>query len=113
MEETSKSVQDTFLNHIRTNKTEVTVFLINGVKLQGIVTSFDNFSLFSGSDSLALKVCQHGGAGAITATSNISGKLLSFLINNYKKYFNFVIKLTKFNVWLTVNGPKFNIKKIN
>ena len=45
MEETSKSVQDTFLNHIRTNKTEVTVFLINGVKLQGIVTSFDNFSL--------------------------------------------------------------------
>ena len=45
MEETSKSNQDTFLNHIRTNKTEVTVFLINGVKLQGIVTSFDNFSL--------------------------------------------------------------------
>ena len=32
---------------------------------------------------------------------------------DYKKYFNFVIKLTKFNVWLTVNGPKFNIKRIN
>ena len=29
---------------------------------------------------------------------------------NYKKYFDFAIKLTKFNVWLTVNGPKFNIK---
>ena len=45
---------------------------------------FTGFSLFSGSDSLALKVIQHGGAGAITATTNISGKLLSFIINNYK-----------------------------
>lgn len=45
---------------------------------------FNEFSLFSGSDSLALKVCKHGGAGAITATSNISARLLSFIINNYK-----------------------------
>ena len=45
------------------------------------------FSLFSGSDSLALKVVKHGGAGAITATSNISAKLLSFIINNYKEEF--------------------------
>jgi len=30
---------------------------------------------------------------------------------NYKRYFNFVIKLTKFDPWLTVNGPKFFIKK--
>jgi len=50
-----------------------------------IVKYLNNFSLFSGSDSLALKVCQQGGAGAITATSNISGKLLSYIINNYKK----------------------------
>ena len=49
-----------------------------------ITKFFNGFSLFSGSDSLALKVCKHGGAGAITATSNISGKLLSFIINNYK-----------------------------
>jgi len=50
-----------------------------------ITKLFDNFSLFSGSDSMALKVCKRGGAGAITATSNISGKLLSFIINNYKQ----------------------------
>ena len=43
---------------------------------------FNNFSLFSGSDSLALKVSRRGGAGAITATSNISGKLLSYIIKN-------------------------------
>lgn len=49
-----------------------------------ITKFFNEFSLFSGSDSLALKVTKHGGAGAITATSNISGRLLSFIINNYK-----------------------------
>ena len=45
-----------------------------------IIKYFDGFSLFSGSDSLALKVCKRGGAGAITATSNISGRLLSFIV---------------------------------
>ncbi|MGE0733273.1 MAG: RNA chaperone Hfq [Alphaproteobacteria bacterium] len=42
-QEKSHNLQDVFLNHIRKNKTPVTVFLVNGVKLQGIVTWFDNF----------------------------------------------------------------------
>ena len=46
---------------------------------------FNEFSVFSGSDSLALKACKRGGAGAITAAANISGKLLVYIINNYKK----------------------------
>jgi len=41
----NQNVQDVFLNHVRKNKTAVTVFLVNGVKLQGIITWFDNFSL--------------------------------------------------------------------
>ena len=40
-----QQVQDIFLNRIRKEKMAVTVFLVNGVKLQGIVTWFDNFSL--------------------------------------------------------------------
>ena len=44
-EERSQNVQEVFLNAIRKEKIPVTVFLINGVKLQGIVTWFDNFSL--------------------------------------------------------------------
>ena len=43
--EKSQNLQDVFLNHIRKNKTPVTIFLFNGVKLQGIVTWFDNFSV--------------------------------------------------------------------
>ena len=43
--EKSQSVQDVFLNSIRKSKMPVTVFLVNGVKLQGIITWFDNFSV--------------------------------------------------------------------
>lgn len=43
--EKPQNVQDVFLNHVRKNKTPVTVFLINGVKLQGIISWFDNFSV--------------------------------------------------------------------
>ena len=45
MSEKSQNVQDVFLNHVRKTKNSVTVFLINGVKLQGIITWFDNFSV--------------------------------------------------------------------
>tara|TARA_B110000444_G_scaffold205218_1_gene198359 strand:+ start:593 stop:826 length:234 start_codon:yes stop_codon:yes gene_type:complete len=38
-----QNLQDTFLNHVRKTKTPVTVFLINGVKLQGVITWFDSF----------------------------------------------------------------------
>lgn len=39
----SQNLQDTFLNQVRKNKVPVTVFLVNGVKLQGMISSFDNF----------------------------------------------------------------------
>jgi host factor-I protein len=39
------NVQDAFLNYVRKNKTMLTIFLVNGVKLTGVVTWFDNFSV--------------------------------------------------------------------
>ncbi|MSO65204.1 MAG: RNA chaperone Hfq [Alphaproteobacteria bacterium] len=45
MAEKSQNLQEVFLNHVRKSKAPVTVFLINGVKLQGAITWFDNFSL--------------------------------------------------------------------
>lgn len=41
----SQNVQDVFLNTVRKKKMPVTVFLTSGVKLQGNVSGFDNFSL--------------------------------------------------------------------
>jgi len=57
--EKNQSVQDVFLNHIRKNKVPVTVFLVNGVKLQGIVTWFDNFSVLLRRDAHSQLVYKH------------------------------------------------------
>ena len=43
MAERSQNLQDLFLNTVRKQKISLTIFLINGVKLTGVVTSFDNF----------------------------------------------------------------------
>lgn len=45
MAEKTQNVQDVFLNTLRKKKIPVTIFLSNGVKLQGNITSFDNFSV--------------------------------------------------------------------
>ncbi len=57
--EKSQSVQDVFLNHIRKNKVAVTIFLVNGVKLQGIITWFDNFSVLLRRDAHSQLVYKH------------------------------------------------------
>jgi host factor-I protein len=57
--EKSQSLQDIFLNKIRKEKAQVTLFLVNGVKLQGIVTWFDNFSLLLRRDEHAQLVYKH------------------------------------------------------
>lgn len=57
--ERSQNVQDVFLNYIRKNKTPVTVFLINGVKLQGVITWFDNFCVLLRRDGHVQLVYKH------------------------------------------------------
>jgi host factor-I protein len=57
--EKPQNVQDVFLNHVRKNKTPVTVFLVNGVKLQGIITWFDNFSVLLRRDGHTQLVYKH------------------------------------------------------
>lgn len=57
--EKNQNLQDTFLNTLRKNKVPVTLFLVNGVKLQGIVTWFDNFSVLLRRESHAQLVYKH------------------------------------------------------
>jgi len=59
MSEKSQNVQDVFLNYVRKNKNPVTVFLVNGVKLQGIITWFDNFSVLLRRDGHTQLVYKH------------------------------------------------------
>jgi host factor-I protein len=53
------NLQDIFLNSLRKSKTPVTMFLVKGVKLQGIITWFDNFSVLLRRDGNAQLVYKH------------------------------------------------------
>jgi host factor-I protein len=53
------SLQDTFLSRARDTKVPLTVFLVNGVKLQGVVAGFDNFSLLLARGADAQLVYKH------------------------------------------------------
>ena len=55
----SQNLQDTFLNHVRKGKTPLTIFLVNGVKLQGVVTWFDNFCVLLRRDGHSQLVYKH------------------------------------------------------
>ena len=57
--EKKENLQDVFLNTVRKNKTPVTVFLVNGVKLQGIITWFDNFCVLLRRDGHSQLVYKH------------------------------------------------------
>jgi host factor-I protein len=58
-------LQDTFLEHLQRKRTPVTIFLTNGVKLQGIVVGYDAFCLLLESNGHQQIVYKH----AVTTTS--------------------------------------------
>ena len=57
--EKNQNLQDVYLNTLRKSKAPVTLFLVNGVKLQGVVTWFDNFSVLLRRDSQTQLVYKH------------------------------------------------------
>jgi host factor-I protein len=59
MSEKNNNLQDIFLNQLRKAKTPVTMFLVKGVKLQGIITWFDNFSVLLRRDGQSQLIYKH------------------------------------------------------
>ena len=57
--EKQNNLQDIFLNKLRKTKAPVTLFLVNGVKLQGVVTWFDNFSILLRRENHSQLVYKH------------------------------------------------------
>ena len=53
------NLQDNFLNTVRKTRNPVTLFLVNGVKLQGVITWFDNFSVLLRRDGTVQLVYKH------------------------------------------------------
>ena len=54
-----ENLQDTFLNAVRKSEAAVTIFLVNGVKLQGNITWFDNFCVLLRRDGQCQLVYKH------------------------------------------------------
>jgi len=66
-----QNLQDAFLNQVRKEKNSVTVFLINGVKLQGVITWFDNFCILLRRDGQSQLVYKHA-ISTIMPPQNVS-----------------------------------------
>ena len=59
MASSQSNLQDNFLNSVRKTKNPVTLFLVNGVKLQGVITWFDNFSVLLRREGTVQLVYKH------------------------------------------------------
>ena len=53
------NLQDVFLNQVRKQHVPVTIFLVNGVKLQGVITWFDNYSMLLKRDGHIQLIYKH------------------------------------------------------
>ncbi|MBY0354720.1 MAG: RNA chaperone Hfq [Rickettsiales bacterium] len=59
MADKGQNMQDVFLNNCRKDKKAVTVYLVNGVKLQGVISGFDNFSVVLKRNQMAQLIYKH------------------------------------------------------
>ena len=69
----NQSLQDAFLNLLRREKTPVTIFLVKGVKLQGTITWFDNFSILLRRDGRSQLVYKHA-VSTILASASVDAE---------------------------------------
>lgn len=85
MPEKSNNLQDIFLNQLRKSKIPVTMFLVKGVKLQGIITWFDNFSVLLRRDGQSQLVYKHAISTIMPGHMMDLGALSDAFAGNNKK----------------------------
>ena len=105
----SGNLQDAFLNQLRRTKTPVTVFLVKGVKLQGIVTWFDNFSMLLRRDGQSQLVYKHAISTIMPGSPMDAGQFASQAGNRKQRLLQdvFLAKVSEAEVQVTmflVNG---------
>ena len=65
----TQNLQDVFLNTARRQHISVTLFLVNGVKLQGFITWFDNYSILLKRDGHIQLIYKHAVSTIMPATA--------------------------------------------
>ncbi len=56
---TAQNIQDTFLNTVRKDKSQITIYLVSGVKLTGRIRSFDKYSVLLENNSQEQLIFKH------------------------------------------------------
>lgn len=83
MSDKNNGLQDIFLNSVRKSKTPITIFLMKGVKLQGIITWFDNFSILLRREGQTQLVYKHS-ISTILPSAVIESEQFYKLMENQK-----------------------------
>ena len=65
----TQNLQDVFLNTARRQHISVTLFLVNGVKLQGLITWFDNYSILLKREGHIQLIYKHAVSTIMPATA--------------------------------------------
>ncbi len=86
MTEKNNGLQDLFLNSLRKSKTPVTMFLVKGVKLQGVVTWFDNFSVLLRRDGQSQLVYKHSISTIMPSQSPDPAVFLDLMTNATQRH---------------------------
>lgn len=68
MQKTTENYQDVFLNQARKDRTMLTVFLMNGFQMRGIITGFDQFVIMLQSDGRQQMIYKHAVSTMTPAT---------------------------------------------
>ncbi|MGP4059914.1 RNA chaperone Hfq [Halobacillus litoralis] len=55
----SVNIQDNYLNQLRKERMQVTVFLLNGFQLRGVIKAFDNFTVLLETDGKQQLIFKH------------------------------------------------------
>ena len=80
----SINLQDTFLNYLRKNNVFVTVFLLNGFQLKGIIKSYDNFTVLLESDGKQQLIYKHAISTFVPSKQVVLGEEEWFFVDLLK-----------------------------
>jgi host factor-I protein len=70
-----QQLQDAFLNGLRKDRVPLSIFLVNGIKLQGTITSFDNFVLILESNNMPQQMVYKHAVSTVVPSRKVELKL--------------------------------------
>jgi host factor-I protein len=71
---TAQNIQDTFLNTVRKDKSQITIYLVSGVKLTGRIRSFDKYSVLLENNNQEQLIFKHAISTVVSSRAVLIGE---------------------------------------